>query len=39
MGRKLYLILLIVTLSAFSSMAWGDTVTNLLEEGIYAEDL
>lgn len=38
MGRKLYLIFLMVALSAFSSMARGDNVTNLLEEGIYAED-
>jgi hypothetical protein len=38
MVRKLYLIFLMVALSAFSSMALGDNVSNLLEEGIYAED-
>ncbi len=38
MGRKLYLTLLIVALLAFSSSIWGDTVSTLLEEGIYAEE-
>lgn len=38
MGRKLYLILLIFSLSAFSLPALGETTSTLLEEGIYAEE-
>ncbi len=38
MGRKLYFTILIAALLSLSSSVWGDTVSILLEEGIYAEE-
>jgi hypothetical protein len=38
MIRKLLIILLIISSLIFSSSVWGDSVSTLLEEGIYAEE-
>ena len=38
MARKLFVILWLVSTLIFSSSVWGDTVSTLLEEGIYAEE-
>ena len=38
MIKKSLIILLLFTILAFNSSAWGNTVSTLLEEGIYAEE-
>lgn len=38
MIRRIYFTLLVIALLSISSSVWGDAVTTLLEEGIYAEE-
>ena len=38
MARKIFVILWLISILVFSSSAWGENVSTLLEEGIYAEE-
>ena len=38
MARRLLIFLWLISILAFNSSAWADTVSTLLEEGIYAEE-
>jgi hypothetical protein len=38
MSRKILIVISIISILVFNLLAWGDTVSTLLEEGIYAEE-